>query len=153
MMLHARLQEAERLTMLDIKITKTTCPVCGKDVERTSGAVKYCSEKCRNEGNQMQYELRKKLKSESYIPSQVMCKICGKPVLPERGTLRRYARKQIHEECVVNDVINTVLNGERISSCQRTRLLSRGIDIEDVYEEIKRREENENEELQLHVHN
>lgn len=99
----------------------------------------------------MHYELRMKQIKESYVPVQVMCKICGKPVLPERGTLRRYARKQIHEECVINDVINTVLNGERISSCQRTRLLSRGIDIEDVYEEIKRRDENENEEL--HVHN
>ena len=146
-MQHVRLPEkAERLTMLDLKITKTTCPICGKDVERTSGAVKYCSEKCRNEGNQMHYELRMKQIKESYVPVQVMCKICGKPVLPERGTLRRYARKQIHEECVINDVINTVRNGERISSCQMTRLVTRGLCMEDIREEIRMREE------ELHVH-
>lgn len=147
MMPPVRLQEKpERLTMLDLKIPKTTCPICGKDVERSSGAVKYCSERCRNEGNQMNYELRHKKTIEAYVPKAVYCKLCGKPVAPDRGRSKRYARKQMHEECVINDVINTVLNGERISSCQMTRLVTRGLCMEDIREEIRMREE------ELHVH-
>lgn len=139
-----RQEEPERLTMLDLKIPKTTCPICGKDVARPSGAVKYCSDECRKVGNRMLHEMRAKQAYDSYTPKRVLCKICGKPVLPERGILRRYARKQMHEECVINDVIDTVLKGERISSCQMTRLVTRGLSKDDIIEEIKMREENEN---------
>lgn len=129
------------------------CIICGKMFEpyRCKGKrQKTCSEECRNVYKRRYYrehgisdEQKKKNKERQQEArnGHVLCRICGKPVF--RTFLAGEGQPWMHEECVFNDCIETVVRGEKISKKQQSRLERRGYTIvefmEEFQDEIERR--------------
>ena len=69
-----------------------------------------------------------------------VCKLCGKPIYLSKD--QETTRDQMHDICVYDDVIKTLLKGETLSSTQRSRLNHLGYTVtafkKDYASEIKK---------------
>ena len=45
------------------------------------------------------------------LKKPTVCKICGKPVIPQYLPNGRLTSKRYHEECIINTAIQSILNG------------------------------------------
>lgn len=66
---------------------------------------------------------------------QKECKICGKAI---GGNVD--PRTSIHENCAINDVIETIIKGESITTVQLCRIYRRGYTVGELREIAKERE-------------
>lgn len=117
---------------------KVECPICGKITEQVNYRYKYCSAECRKTGAKEIISRCHKAKYQ-YQPRPVFCKICGKPT---ESYVRdgRHCRRRMHEECILSDVIRTVSEHKRLTSCQKSRIEYLGYTVSDIHEEIEMRE-------------
>lgn len=123
------------------------CIICGKMFEpyRCKGKKQLtCSEECRKAYAKQYYREHgvNKEKQKEAIQRQreaknghVICRICGKPVF--RTFAVGEGQPWMHEECVFNDCIETVVCGQTLSGKQRQRLDRRGYSISEFIEEFE----------------
>lgn len=123
------------------------CVICGKMYEPYVGYGKRqltCSPECRKEhariyakNNPKRYEYleRQKQVKRKRTNGHVICRICGKPIIrtfaPGEGS------PQMHYECVIDDCISTLQEGEKLSRKQLLRLSARGYSITEFREEFR----------------
>lgn len=122
------------------------CPICGVFSEHTQSNYVYCSEKCRKEAssrkradyyNEHKSELIQNQRERARKKPQmaVPCRICGQPVRGYRYH-GRLCRPQMHEECIMADLRQTLSSGGKISVKQRSRMAAHGICYDDVVKGI-----------------
>ncbi len=126
-----------------------TCRECGKEFEPDDYRQNICSDACRKIRNRRkQYEwilanpekIRKKSKAVSLSKSQkciIICSICGAPVDSYVNWDGRICRRRLHESCIMKDIAETALKGEKLSELQQSRLRNRGITKEEVMKEYR----------------
>ena len=125
------------------------CVICGKEFTPYicyGDRQKCCSQECRKiyvKKNQMNYyNSRSAEKKQNYKlllqkkrNGHVKCKICGEPVY--RELYFGEPLPQMHEECVIKDVTQTIIAGGKITRAQQSRLYSRGYTITEIRKEIE----------------
>lgn len=123
------------------------CIICGKMYEPYVGYGKRqltCSQECRKEyarqyakNNPKQYEYKERYKQMKRIRTNghVICRICGKPVY--RTFQLGEGSPWMHYDCVINDCIKTLKQGEKLSKKQFMRLSTRGYTLTEFMEEFK----------------
>ena len=126
------------------------CIICGKEYEPYHCYGKRqmtCSPECRkeyariyakNHPKRYEYAERCKQLARERRNGHVICRICGKPVY--RTFAVGEGSPWMHYECVINDCIKTIRQGEKLSKKQVMRLDTRGYTpaefIEEYAEEI-----------------
>lgn len=63
------------------------------------------------------------------------CKLCG-GILIKPETRERISSIHMHDECVYNDIISTLNDGEKLSAKQKLRLYSRGWTVTEFKDEV-----------------
>lgn len=123
------------------------CIICGKEYEPYVGYGKRqltCSEECRKKyariyakTNPKRYEYleRQKQVKRERTNGHVICRICGKPVF--RTFQIGEGSPWMHYECVIDDCIKTLRQGEKLSKKQLMRLSTRGYTITEFREEFR----------------
>lgn len=67
---------------------------------------------------------------------KTLCKICGKPTVAEDTT----HKPQYHTECVVNEAVEIIKAGQKLTETQYNRLYSRGYTMRDIKRIARERE-------------
>ena len=124
------------------------CIICGREFVpyRNMPTHKTCSIECRKEQtrrkNRENYQtfheeiLRKqRSKARRLNNGTVLCRICGRPVYRDWETKANHG--WFHDECIYDDIIETLANGERVSILQRQRLYSRGYTLKEFIEDFE----------------
>ena len=123
------------------------CVICGKEFEPyygTPGQVTCCGE-CRviynkNIGRKYDHDNRAWILEKSRDEKRrknngkVICKICGRPVYRDWNSVTDHGH--MHDECIYDDVIDTLRSGDKITMLQRQRLYSRGYTVEEFIAEF-----------------
>lgn len=76
-------------------------------------------------------------KRRKYSKTKWMCAICGEIIDKSKMTTRCERTARMHEQCVVNDAVNTISSGKRLNNMQRKRLYRRGYSVTDIKEIIR----------------
>lgn len=111
------------------------CRICGAEFVPTKNVSKYCSDECRKKANHTREREWKRCHPQKRRLSVIICRLCGKPVDPQYGGEKVY-RPKIHEECIYNDLMRTVLNHERFSPTQKSRMNNMGITLKEIKQRI-----------------
>lgn len=123
------------------------CIICGKMYEpyHCYGERQLtCSQECRKEyarqyakNNPKQYEYKERYKQAKRIRTNghVICRICGEPIY--RTFELGEGSPWMHYDCVINDCIKTLKQGEKLSKKQFMRLSTRGYTLTEFMEEFK----------------
>ena len=140
------------------------CIICGREFECEVGCTygcgsrfnkKTCSKECANALHDRHVK-RFKMNNHEKVLEQLrlywsnnrwrfrnnnrVCKLCGKPIYLSKD--QETTRDQMHDICVYDDVIKTLLKGETLSSTQRSRLNHLGYTVtafkKDYASEIKK---------------
>lgn len=91
------------------------CVECGKEFEVSSRHYKICSDECQKARNARRrrekyceiYRAERRSQYMKNIPV-VLCKLCGEPVPPE-FIGERICRKHYHDECIVNQAVDALI--------------------------------------------
>lgn len=115
------------------------CKICGAEFDAAQRNHTICSDACRKI-NQKQYaqeyacanyeQKRRRERKHYYKNHNVKCRLCGKPTPAERSGYR----KRYHEECIVKDAIDAILNGQKLHANQLNRLYARGYTVTEIRE-------------------
>lgn len=106
------------------ELAPKTCEICGKQFNPIKCTQKCCSKPC-TDVNRLRLiaSWRKKPAEEKNL-----CKICGKPV--EHVVYGDYKfLPQMHDDCVIDDALNSLKNNEILNHIQLQRLYARGYDV------------------------
>lgn len=127
---------------------KNICTICGKEYEpyyAYGERQKTCSPECRAIRNQQYHEQNKerhralsKIRYQKKRLEQnghVLCRICGKPIY--RTFTIGEGQPWMHYECVLDDCINTLRSGGKLSHKQLLRLEARGFTKREFIEEFR----------------
>lgn len=133
------------------------CIICGKEFvphEKLSGIQKCCSKECSKENGRrsckkyMNMPENKKKYRELYqkrTKNNTLCRICGKPTVATNTTHKPF----YHEECLVDEAIEIIKAGRKLTNLQYNRLYIKGYSMKELrnimIERINEGEENENE--------
>lgn len=110
------------------------CEVCGKSFEFDHTRRKYCSKECFKKGIcAMKKEWRKE--HLPYQPKVIYCQICGKPVEAELGAVS-ISRPKMHEICIINDIVDTIKQGKKLSGTQINRKARLGLTKDEIMEYV-----------------
>jgi len=125
------------------------CRECGKEFEPADYRQTICSDVCRKIRNRRkQYDwiaanpekIKMKSKADSLIHSQkciIICSICGAPVDSYINWDGRICRRRLHESCIMKDIAETALKGDKLSELQKSRLRNLGTTKEEVLKEYR----------------
>lgn len=98
---------------------KKQCVVCGREFNSVNSAYKICSDECRKIRNAEYCKKYSVIRGKTYQSKYrqkhakiVLCKICGEPVAGVKGAVN-IGRPRYHEECVIKDAIQAILDGEK----------------------------------------
>lgn len=121
------------------------CIICGKEFEPyyalRNKQVTCGSKKCVTQRN-IQYtksyyaieENNKRRKLHQRRHGTAYCRICGKKIERNHDLNFRVSNSTMHDECVINDVLETLKKGEKLSSAQVQRIYQRGYTIKELRE-------------------
>lgn len=121
------------------------CIICGKEFEpryNLSNRQKCCSRECSKERKKIYCKnysrtekglQRHRDRYKEHTKNHTLCRICGKPTVAEFTRNKPH----YHEECVVNDCVETLSNGGKLSRAQYQRLYARGYLMREIYEMAK----------------
>ena len=116
------------------------CTVCGKMFDPIRYNQLTCSAECSRIRNcERVKENYKKNKNKTVVLK--VCTICGKPIDYDKERSRRYAR--MHEDCVINDLLDTVRSGHKLADKQYNRMIARALSTKDLIQMIAREKESE----------
>lgn len=123
------------------------CKICGKEFtphNRQLCCSPECSVKNRYQINKRWCSKpenieRRHRKYRERTKDSVVCKICGKPT----EAVYTSHRTHYHDECIINEAIEIIKAGNKLTDTQYSRLFQRGYTIEYIREIIKEREPNE----------
>lgn len=124
-----------------------TCVICNKQFtpsKYTPNRQICCSKECSKSLNHMRrtqnyannkdrFAMLRRQKQK--IEGKIKCKLCGKPTWQVDTNYTRH----FHEECVVNDAIDTITAGGKLTADQRNRLYSFGYAASDIKELVQER--------------
>lgn len=114
------------------------CVICGKEFAPKSTRHCTCSAEC-SKKNGRAWKKRPeviKARQERMIAAHKLnntaCRICGEKV---EHTLGKHEKsyKRMHEECIIEDSIRTLMSGKRMTSCQYSRLQSVGYGVKELW--------------------
>ena len=125
---------------------KKICVICGKEYEphfTKEKTQKTCSKECREvltnkynlEYRRRDYVRKRHIAYMRKYNGNPKCVICGKPIERNYST-GHTARTRMHEECVYQDIINTLKSGQKLNTAQYQRISSRGYSVKDFIEEF-----------------
>lgn len=129
-------------------IRKRICVCCGKPFETEHSTRKNCSQECSEKWYDEQRHLYNRLhrleqrerqrKRRVLNFGETLCKICGKPVDDYVNANGKHCRKQMHEECIIEDAKRAVLEGKtRKNDYRIDRAIQRlGYTKSDLIEEL-----------------
>lgn len=120
---------------------KANCIICGKEFETNHSTQKTCGFEChmihsRKQSNKYYWDHRidQLQKNKEYSRTHkkpIVCILCGKEV-PRNPTGHR---SRMHDDCVYDDIIDTINSGREISYAQRSRLGRRGYTVKEFLSE------------------
>lgn len=130
---------------------KEICMICGREFERHNNK-KTCSIECRKKRIRDTFEKWKAENPERYRKWQKnynskhsrvgwhrKCIICGKSLYLSKED--EPTKKRMHDTCVYDDVLKTIIEGKPVTGTQRNRLYSFGYTVktfrEDYVDEIR----------------
>lgn len=110
------------------------CVVCGREYTPRRYDQLTCSAECRTVHNA---EVKKNREKGYYrYKPTAKCKICGKTVDNGFKSPFRRGSATMHDECVFEDCINTIVSGGSLTHVQRLRLDARGYTVNEFKEEF-----------------
>ena len=121
---------------------KQTCKICGKTFETKQRNHNICSEDCRKvnrtnawkkwriENKERRNVLVKNSKSYKARLKPHFCSICGKPTV-WNDRIHQFK----HDECVIQQIIESINAGNRMTGKQYQQLQARGYDIRSFCDE------------------
>lgn len=136
------MQKSKRKTGQLRNPTIEHCKICGNEFLKTSVNKQTCSTECSRENaarNMRRYNSDNKEALAAYSRKRrkehptARCKICGE--LIQRGN-DGHIKTQMHDECIYNDILETLKSGHRIFPTQYLRLQSRGWTLKEFKEEF-----------------
>lgn len=124
------------------------CKICGKPFLKTSSMKQTCSKECSYANMKLKqrerYEAdpegqkrmaRERSRIRRMAKPTVRCRICGQLIYRGINTDRVHTKPQMHEECVINDCLDTLRKGEKLTSKQYHRLQYRGFGLKEFKKE------------------
>lgn len=125
-----------------------TCIICGKTFiphknlkNRQKCCSKECSEKNRYEinkrwNNNPETVEKRRAKYKERTKDKTVCKICGKPTEAVHSSYRQH----FHDGCIINEAIEIIKSGNKLTPTQYNRLFLRGYTLKYIAEIMRERE-------------
>lgn len=125
-----------------------TCIICGKTFIPHKNLINRqlcCSPECSIKNR---YEINKRWNSKpetierrhrkyrERTKDSVVCKICGKPTEAVCSSHRQH----FHDECIINEAIEIIKSGKKLSASQYNRLFLRGYTLKHIAEIMRESE-------------
>ena len=128
------------------------CIICGAEFEpryNLHKTQKCCSRECGRElrrKNQREFYRNNteyyKQKSHAYrlknFTDSTLCRLCGEPTTPSAAT---GYKPHYHEECIIEDCLDALRQGRRLTSAQYQRANQRGLTLKELHEILAERDE------------
>lgn len=124
------------------------CIICGKTFiphKNLKNRQKCCSPECSIKNR---YEINKRWNSKpetierrhrkyrERTKDSVVCKICGEPTEAVYSSHRQH----FHDECIINEAIEIIKSGKKLSASQYNRLFLRGYTLKHIAEIMRESE-------------
>jgi hypothetical protein len=128
------------------------CIICGAEFEpryNLHKTQKCCSRECGKElrrKNQREFYRNNteyyKQKSHAYrlkkFADSTLCRLCGEPTTPSAAT---GYKPHYHEECIIEDCLDALRQGRRLTGAQYQRANQRGLTLKELHEILAERDE------------
>lgn len=105
-------------------MNEKNCIVCGKPFIPGRKSQICCSKECGKEQNKRRV-MKNWYRNHNKEPHDNYCKICGKKI-------EQAGNRQLHEECVIQDILNTMKAGKKLSPIQAGRIAKRKVSTLDL---------------------
>lgn len=126
------------------------CIICGAEFEpryNLHKTQKCCSRECGKEHTRRQnvgYNRRadviqkNKERRRRLTINDTKCRLCGEPTTPSAAT---GYKPHYHEECIIEDCLDALRQGRRLTSAQYQRAIQRGLTLKELHEILAERDE------------
>lgn len=126
------------------------CIICGAEFEpryNLHKTQKCCSRECSKECTRrwnVDYirradVIQKNKERRRRLPiNDTKCRLCGEPTTPSAAT---GYKPHYHEECIIEDCLDTLRQGRRLTSAQYQRANQRGLTLKELHEILAERDE------------
>ena len=119
------------------------CRECGSEFTPKRKTQIYCCRACQTRRkSREQYKRRGGYQSQAKHSrqfSKAKCLICGEIIYRRNGP--GIPKQRMHDECLRNDILDTLRSGKTVNSCQWQRMSSYGYTLKDfkeiIYKEIE----------------
>lgn len=128
------------------------CIICGAEFEpryNLHKTQKCCSRECGKEhrrknqrefyrNNAEYYRQHQREQRRRLTVNDTKCRLCGEPTTP--STTTGY-KPHYHEECIIEDCLDALRQGRRLTGAQYQRANQRGLTLKELHEILAERDE------------